>query len=129
MSRKYGLLYKSVCSQVTISLVLYRSICFFLLFFLSHFREKICVGHSEAREDFFFHFENDSIFVPGTVKRMWVWVQTGPISFLNRNWGNDILYTPPGIKVVLSVKRCLFKGDRWYELNCEEKVFVLSHHT
>lgn len=60
MSRKYGMLYKSVCSQVTVSLFffffLYRSIYFFFLFFLSHFRDKICVGHSEARGEVIFFY-------------------------------------------------------------------------
>lgn len=113
--------YLWVCMEVSVP-------CFFFSCPILE-RKSVWDTVKQERRVFFSHFENDSIFVPGTVKRMWVWVQTGPISFLNRNWGNDIIYTPPSIKVILSVKRCLFKEDRWYKLNCEEKVFVLSHHT
>lgn len=78
MSRKYGILYKSVCSQVTVSLALYRCISFFFLFSCPILGIK-SMGHSEAREViFFFFFKNDNIFVPGSVKRMWMQVQTGP---------------------------------------------------
>lgn len=82
MSRKYGILYKSVCSQVTVSLALYRSISFFFLF--SHPILGIkSTGHGKAREVIFKKnfLSSDNIFVPGTVKRMWVWVQAGPTSF------------------------------------------------
>lgn len=72
MSRKYGILYKNVCSQVTVSMALYRSISFFFLFSCPILGIK-SMGHSEAREvNFFFNFslKSDNIFVPGSVKRM-----------------------------------------------------------
>lgn len=144
MSRKYDILCKSVlgslylrfCIEEFVSFLFIYFIIFWIFYFfsLSHFRDKVCVGHSEergkdcgrgsggegSREQYIFTWFCKEAGGVGSDR---------PNLILNRIWGNDILYTSPGMKVIFFVRRCLFKWDRWYELNCVENVFVLSHHT